>query len=175
MAAGATLRERPTLAFPNFRHGGVRNCSIQPNSPGRWKPTAAWNPVTCHWRLPGSWSWGDLGSGIPPPLFLDEFEVEQKILGKSISKMKLLQGQFADRGHPVHYSAQPGAQARIAFPWRSMNSWASRVPNSPSNTWNRTDASIALIRPYADPENSRILACGSPEASRIDDETDRPG
>lgn len=56
------------------------------------------------------------GQGFPPPLFLDEFEVEQqKILKEKHLKMKLRKGNSRIEAIQFNYSAQPGARARIAF------------------------------------------------------------
>ncbi len=56
------------------------------------------------------------GQGFPPPLFMDEFEVEQqRVLKEKHLKLRLRKGGARVEAIQFNFSRQPGATARLAF------------------------------------------------------------
>ena len=56
------------------------------------------------------------GQGFPPPLFIDEFDVEQqRVLKEKHLKLRLRKGNTRIDGIQFNFTAQPGSRARAAY------------------------------------------------------------
>ncbi|NJD25328.1 MAG: single-stranded-DNA-specific exonuclease RecJ [Betaproteobacteria bacterium] len=56
------------------------------------------------------------GQGFPPPLFVDEFDVEQqRVLKEKHLKLRLRKGNTRIEGIQFNFAAQPGARTRLAY------------------------------------------------------------
>ncbi len=116
MAAGATLRPED---FPRFAglFAGVAEELLDPADLTRTLETDG--PLETGYlslevaRLLEREVWGQ---GFPPPLFMDEFEVEQqRVLKEKHLKLRLRKGESRIDAIQFNYGASPGARARIAF------------------------------------------------------------
>jgi single-stranded-DNA-specific exonuclease len=116
MAAGATLRAED---FPRFRDlfADVAGELLDPADLSRTLETDGaleggyFSLETA--RLLQNEVWGQ---GFPPPLFLDEFEVEQqRVLKEKHLKLRLRKGNARIDGIQFNFSAQPGARTRAVF------------------------------------------------------------
>ena len=116
MAAGATLREED---FPRFQQlfAEIAGELLDPADLTRTLETdgaleGGYLSLETA-RLLENEVWGQ---GFPPPLFMDEFEVEQqKVLKEKHLKLRLRKGTSRLDAIQFNFSAQPGATARVAF------------------------------------------------------------